>query len=362
MVQVRQSTVIDAPVDAVWRVLRDFNGHDRWHPAIATSAIEGGEPVDMVGAVRRFRLADGGELREQLAGAVRREAHADLLPARSAAAADGLCRDDPAEAGDRRRRAPSGNGAPSSARRSIGARSWSGWCATASTRPASRRSASLLRTPKGRPPTPVAGRGTRRRWLAPSRCTRERARRRGVRVRADVVAGRMAPTRPRAIVVERYGGPEVLQLKESRCRRPAPGEVRIRHTRDRRQLHRRLLPHRLFRPADAAGRAGHGGGRHRRGSRVRASRLSTGRPRRLCLPAGRRLCRAAHHVARAAGAAAGRYLRRDRRGRLAQGRHGQLPAARRPSGAAGEVVAGPRRRRRRRPVAGAMGARISARL
>ena len=66
MVEVRQSTVIDAPVEDVWRVLRDFNGHDRWHPAIATSAIEAGAPVDMVGAVRRFRLADGGELREQL--------------------------------------------------------------------------------------------------------------------------------------------------------------------------------------------------------------------------------------------------------------------------------------------------------
>ena len=33
---------------------------------IAASAIEDGGPVDMVGAVRRFRLADGGELREQL--------------------------------------------------------------------------------------------------------------------------------------------------------------------------------------------------------------------------------------------------------------------------------------------------------
>jgi NADPH2:quinone reductase len=66
MVQIRQSTVIDAPVDAVWRVLRDFNGHDRWHPSIAVSAIEGGQPVDVVGVVRRFRLTDGGELREQL--------------------------------------------------------------------------------------------------------------------------------------------------------------------------------------------------------------------------------------------------------------------------------------------------------
>ena len=51
MVEVRQSTVIDAPVEDVWRVLRDFNGHDRWHPAIAASAIEAGAPVDMVGAV-----------------------------------------------------------------------------------------------------------------------------------------------------------------------------------------------------------------------------------------------------------------------------------------------------------------------
>ncbi|MBS3649484.1 zinc-binding dehydrogenase [Pseudaminobacter sp. 19-2017] len=66
MVKVCQSTIIDAPIDEVWRVLRDFNGHDRWHPAIASSAIENGEPVDAIGSVRRFRLADGGELREQL--------------------------------------------------------------------------------------------------------------------------------------------------------------------------------------------------------------------------------------------------------------------------------------------------------
>ncbi|MEQ1952224.1 zinc-binding dehydrogenase [Mesorhizobium yinganensis] len=66
MVKVRQSTIIDAPVDDVWRVLRDFNGHESWHPAIASSVIEGGEPVDAVSSVRRFRLKDGGELREQL--------------------------------------------------------------------------------------------------------------------------------------------------------------------------------------------------------------------------------------------------------------------------------------------------------
>lgn len=66
MVKVLRSTILNAPVDAVWDVVRDFNGHDQWHPAVATSQIERGNPSDMVGCVRRFRLEDGSELREQL--------------------------------------------------------------------------------------------------------------------------------------------------------------------------------------------------------------------------------------------------------------------------------------------------------
>ena len=66
MVQVRRSTVIDAPIDAVWGMLRDFNGHERWHPAVAESRIEEGRRPDEIGCVRRFRLTSGGELREQL--------------------------------------------------------------------------------------------------------------------------------------------------------------------------------------------------------------------------------------------------------------------------------------------------------
>lgn len=66
MVKVVRSTILDAPTDAVWEVLRDFNGHDRWHPAVATSQIERGRDADMVGCIRRFRLHDGSELREQL--------------------------------------------------------------------------------------------------------------------------------------------------------------------------------------------------------------------------------------------------------------------------------------------------------
>ena len=64
--KVERSTVIDHPVGAVWSMLRDFNGHDRWHPAVARSAIEGRAPADQVGCVRRFRLSDGQELRERL--------------------------------------------------------------------------------------------------------------------------------------------------------------------------------------------------------------------------------------------------------------------------------------------------------
>jgi NADPH:quinone reductase-like Zn-dependent oxidoreductase len=66
MLRVTRSTVIDAPIERVWEVLRDFNSHDRWHPAVAQSHIEGGEPSDQVGCVRNFHLADGNHIREQL--------------------------------------------------------------------------------------------------------------------------------------------------------------------------------------------------------------------------------------------------------------------------------------------------------
>ena len=66
MLKVERSTVIDVAVERVWAVLRDFNSHRLWHPAIADSHIEGGEDATRVGCVRNFRLRDGHELREQL--------------------------------------------------------------------------------------------------------------------------------------------------------------------------------------------------------------------------------------------------------------------------------------------------------
>jgi len=66
MPRVVKSTIVNAPTDAVWDVIRDFNGHDQWHPAIASSQIERAQPSDKVGCVRNFRLEDGANLREQL--------------------------------------------------------------------------------------------------------------------------------------------------------------------------------------------------------------------------------------------------------------------------------------------------------
>ena len=66
MIRVTRSAVIDAPIDRVWAVLRDFNSHTAWHPVVADSEIENGERPDQVGCVRRFTLHDGNRIREQL--------------------------------------------------------------------------------------------------------------------------------------------------------------------------------------------------------------------------------------------------------------------------------------------------------
>ena len=66
MQRVVRSTIIDAPIERVWAVLRDFNSHDQWHDAVEASRIEGGERSDQIGCVRNFTLRDGNHIREQL--------------------------------------------------------------------------------------------------------------------------------------------------------------------------------------------------------------------------------------------------------------------------------------------------------
>jgi NADPH:quinone reductase-like Zn-dependent oxidoreductase/uncharacterized protein YndB with AHSA1/START domain len=64
--KVVRSTIIDAPIERVWAVLRDFNSHDQWHGVVAQSRIEGTDRSDQVGCVRSFTLNDGNRVREQL--------------------------------------------------------------------------------------------------------------------------------------------------------------------------------------------------------------------------------------------------------------------------------------------------------
>jgi len=66
VIRVRRSAVVDAPIDRVWAVLRDFNSHSAWHPAVGDSRIERNEAADQVGCVRNFFLKDGNHIREQL--------------------------------------------------------------------------------------------------------------------------------------------------------------------------------------------------------------------------------------------------------------------------------------------------------
>ena len=66
MIRVYVSSVIDAPADALWSRIRDFNALPQWHPGIADSRIEGSARSDQIGCVRHFHVRDGGLIRERL--------------------------------------------------------------------------------------------------------------------------------------------------------------------------------------------------------------------------------------------------------------------------------------------------------
>lgn len=199
MVEVRRSTVIDAPIAQVWAVLRDFNGHDQWHPAVSRSAVEDGLPSDMVGAVRDFRLADGSRIREQLLSLSDQEHCFQYcileapMPLIGYVARVSL---QPVTDGDR---------------------TYWEWRSRFSPPPSRERELAAL--------------------------VGEQIYEAGFRaVRELVAAGRAAPVRAappaplqpagagetQAIVMERHGGPEVLRVRTIPVSRPGPGEVLIR--------------------------------------------------------------------------------------------------------------------------------------
>jgi uncharacterized membrane protein len=53
------SDVIDAPIEKVWEIMRDFDDMPSYHPGIRQSIIEGAGPSDRVGCVRRLTLGEG---------------------------------------------------------------------------------------------------------------------------------------------------------------------------------------------------------------------------------------------------------------------------------------------------------------
>lgn len=217
MVQIRQSTIIDAPIDEVWRVLRDFNGHDRWHPAIASSAIEGGEPVDAVGSVRHFHLSDGSELREQLLSLSDKDFRLTYclleapLPLMGYVASVQL---KPV---------------------TDGSRTFWEWRSEFHP-PANRRDELVKLVTEG---IYQAGFAAIRKLVSGGQQPRTivQVRREAVPVSREPQMAAVGPAsvtgtmaRTRAIVVERHGGPEVLQLREIDLAPPGRGEVRVRHS------------------------------------------------------------------------------------------------------------------------------------
>lgn len=222
-VRVARSAVIPASAQDVWRLLRDFNGHADWHPAVAESRLEDGASGDAVGAVRAFRLADGAFLREQLlahSDAARRftycilEAPVPIVgyvatmevrsvteddsavvfwssefdpPAAQAAALERMVAEDVYAAG------------LAALRRRFG-------------RAGARGGAVVSPSATRRPPAPPAAVPT---LLAAPDAT------------PAIDAGIL---RTEAIVIDRHGGPEVMTLREVLVPPPGPGEVRLRQS------------------------------------------------------------------------------------------------------------------------------------
>ena len=68
MARIYISSIIGAPVGAVWERIRGFDALSVWHPLITESRIENADPSDRVGCTRVLTLRDGSTVREQLLG------------------------------------------------------------------------------------------------------------------------------------------------------------------------------------------------------------------------------------------------------------------------------------------------------
>jgi NADPH:quinone reductase-like Zn-dependent oxidoreductase len=194
LIRVRRSAVIDAPIERVWEILRDFNSHSAWHPAVGPSQIENGEPPDQVGCVRNFFLKDGNHIREQLLALSDRDHISTYcildatLPMKDYVATLQL--------------------------KSItdGNRTFWHWEST-------------FGVPRGREREfdGLVGGGVYEGGFSGLRAFLKSENRDGPRFSAVQVASR-------GVIATRFGGPEVLEFRSVEERPPGPGEMRIRQT------------------------------------------------------------------------------------------------------------------------------------
>lgn len=66
MIDVMASSILNAPLAAVWPLIRDFGAIGTWLPGVKSCYIEGDDPGDRVGAIRCLEMGDVGLIREQL--------------------------------------------------------------------------------------------------------------------------------------------------------------------------------------------------------------------------------------------------------------------------------------------------------
>jgi Polyketide cyclase / dehydrase and lipid transport len=66
MAKIYISCVIEAPVETVWKYIRDFNGLPKWFPGVTDSHIEADQRSGQVGCIRNFGMQGGPRMREQL--------------------------------------------------------------------------------------------------------------------------------------------------------------------------------------------------------------------------------------------------------------------------------------------------------
>jgi NADPH:quinone reductase len=206
MVKVVKSTVIDAPIDEVWAILRDFNGHDRWHPAVVASRIEERRASDEIGCVRDFALKQGGAIREQLLSMSDRDYSFAYCILDAPIPLDGYVatvRLKPVTDGDR-----------------------TFWHWQSEFRPPPEREAELAR---------LVGEDIYEAGFAAIKAiiARQRAASPAAPGGGDTRVVARTPFEAvgcGAIVLARYGGPEVLEWRRVSVPPPGPGEVRLRQT------------------------------------------------------------------------------------------------------------------------------------